>query len=343
MREAIPVIDIADHLAGRPGARAAAAEAVHEALTKVGFFLLTGHDIPPPLIARTFAEAKRFHDQPMASKLALRMNEHNNGYMAMSRYAVWTSEVNRNDKPDLNEAFFIKRERAEDDPLRRSGRRFLGANVWPAEADLPDFREHVLEYAETVDRLALRCLPVVAAALGLAPDYFAAAFAQSQFSFRLSHYPPAVAEANQFGIAPHTDANFMTFLALSEVPGLQVKLPDGGWRDVPCIPHAFAVNSGDTMKRWTNGRFLSTPHRALPPIGRDRYAIPFFLGPHVDTRIECLPGCADPGGPTPPPISYGDWLAYWYFANYDPKAQADAAPKESLSAHPAFRRAPRSA
>ena len=39
------------------------------------------------------------------------MNEHNNGHMAIGKYAVWTSEVNVNDKPDLNEAFFIKRKR----------------------------------------------------------------------------------------------------------------------------------------------------------------------------------------------------------------------------------------
>ena len=57
----------------------------------------------------------------MADKLAMKLNEHNNGYMAMGRYAVWTSDVNKNDKPDLNEAFFIKRERAPDDPLRRLG------------------------------------------------------------------------------------------------------------------------------------------------------------------------------------------------------------------------------
>ena len=30
------------------------------------------------------------------------MNEHNNGYMTLGRYAVWTSDVNANDKPDLN-------------------------------------------------------------------------------------------------------------------------------------------------------------------------------------------------------------------------------------------------
>ncbi len=62
------------------------------------------------------------------------------------------------------------------------------------------------------------------------------AFAESQFSFRLTHYPPVAAEANQFGIAPHTDANFLTLLAQSEVPGLQVRMPDGSWVDVPYVP-----------------------------------------------------------------------------------------------------------
>jgi isopenicillin N synthase-like dioxygenase len=98
-------------------------------------------------------------------------------------------------------------------------------------------------------------------ALDLPLDYFDAAFAESQFSFRLSHYPPVQAEANQFGIAPHTDANFLTFLAQTDIPGLQVRLPAGDWLDVPYIPGSFAVNSGDMMYRWTNGRFKSTPHR----------------------------------------------------------------------------------
>ena len=127
MTDAIPVIDVADYLAGRPNALNATARQVHDALTTVGFLVLTGHDVPGPLIQQTFAEAQRFHDLPMANKLALGLNEHNNGYMAMGRYAVWTSDVNTNDKPDLNEAFFVKRERAPDDPLRRSGRRFVGA------------------------------------------------------------------------------------------------------------------------------------------------------------------------------------------------------------------------
>jgi isopenicillin N synthase-like dioxygenase len=319
----IPVIDLAPFFAGTHGALETTAAALRSALEDIGFFLLVNHEVPQQLIDRTFAEAKRFHALPLAAKLALRMNEHNNGYMSMGRYAVWTSEVNTNDKPDLNEAFFCKRERSLDDPLRRSGRRFVGPNIWP-EA-LVGFRETVLEYTHTIDALARRFLPVCAVALDLPPDYFDAAFAESQFSFRLSHYPPVTAAANQFGIAPHTDANFLTFLAQTDIPGLQVRMPTGDWLDVPYLPGSFAVNAGDMMYRWTNGRFKSTPHRALPPVGRHRYAIPFFLGPHIDTVIACLPTCEGPDNPARfPPITYEEYLTWWYNANYNAAVQDDA-------------------
>jgi isopenicillin N synthase-like dioxygenase len=286
--------------------------------------VITGHDVPPPLIEQTFTEAKRLHNLPMADKLALKLNEHNNGYMAMGRYAVWTSDVNQNDKPDLNEAFFIKRERTLDDPLHHSGRRFVGANVWPDETTLPDFRARALTYADTMDAFTRRLLPTVAVALDLPPDWFDEAFSLSQFTLRLSHYPPVAAAANQFGIAPHTDSSFMTFLAQTDVPGLQVRSPTGTWLEVPYIPGSFAVNSGDMMKRWSNDRFKSTPHRALPPVGQHRYAIPFFLGPQFDWTIACLPTCTTADNPPRyKPITYAQWQEYWYDANYDPKAQKD--------------------
>ena len=318
-----PVLDVGPYLAGAPGALEATAAELRAALEGVGFFIIVNHGVPRALIDQTFAEARRFHAQPYEAKLKLRMNEHNNGYMAMGRYAVWTSDVNANDKPDLNEAFFVKRERAPDDPLRRSGRRFVGENMWPD--DLPDFRERVLAYTDAVDALGRRMVRVVAVALDLPVDYFDDAFAESQFSFRLSHYPPVTAAPNQFGIAPHTDANFLTFLAQTEIPGLQLRLPSGAWLDVPYVPDSFAVNAGDMMLRWTNGRFRSTPHRALPPVGRPRYAIPFFLGPHIDTVIACLPTCQGPDHPPRfPPITYDAYLRWWYEANYNPAVQKEA-------------------
>src|SRR5262249_52672272 len=105
----IPTIDVGPYLRGASGALEATAAELRAALEEIGFFVIVNHGVSEDLIARTFAEARRFHDRPIDWKMALRMNEHNNGYMAMNRYAVWTSDVNANTKPDLNEAFFVKR------------------------------------------------------------------------------------------------------------------------------------------------------------------------------------------------------------------------------------------
>jgi isopenicillin N synthase-like dioxygenase len=73
----IPVIDLGPYLAGRLHASATTAAELGRALQDVGFFVIVNHGLPQTLIEDTFAEARRFHAQPMDVKLALRMNEHN--------------------------------------------------------------------------------------------------------------------------------------------------------------------------------------------------------------------------------------------------------------------------
>ena len=66
-------------------------------------------------------------------------------------------------------------------------------------------------------------------------------------------------------------------------------------------PTWIQVNGGDILHRWTNERFLSTPHRVRNVSGTVRYAIPFFCDPDHDTIIECLPSCQSVE--TPPSMS----------------------------------------
>ncbi len=304
------------------------------ALKQIGFFIIINHGIPNNLVKRTFEDAKRFHDQSSDAKHAVLMNEHNNGYMAINRYNVRTSRASDiKAKFDLNEAFFIKRERLQTDPLVKNKRRFAGPNEWPK--NLPNFRENLIEYTDSIDRLAKSLLSPLAVSLKLPADTFDSAFAESQFSFRLSHYPAVDRRReDEYGIAPHTDANFMTFLAQTDVPGLQIKIRDKHWIDIPYIPNSFVVNSGDMLHRWTNGHYKSTPHRAIPPLGKSRYAIPFFFGPHLDAQIECLPTCHNEKNPPKfPPISYSDYIAWWYDENYNSDDQTDLAINQPVAAN----------
>src|SRR2546428_13115640 len=88
----IPIIDLGRYMAGAPGAIDATAAELRAALEGIGFFIVVNHGVSRDLIGRAFADARRFHAQPYEAKIALRLNEHNNGYIAMGRFAVWTSE-----------------------------------------------------------------------------------------------------------------------------------------------------------------------------------------------------------------------------------------------------------
>jgi len=72
----------------------------------------------------------------------------------------------------------------------------------------------------------------------------------------------------------------MTALARTEVPGLAVRLPSGEWFAPPIIPGTFLINLGNNMRRWSNDRFLSTPHGVINESGTDRYSIAYFHSPN---------------------------------------------------------------
>jgi isopenicillin N synthase-like dioxygenase len=321
--ESIPILDLGPYLAGEPDADLRLAGELRRACEEIGFYFITNHGVPQSLIDAAFAETARFHAQPLADKTALLINDHMIGYLPVGYSTFRSSNINRNTKHDLNEALFIRRERAPDDPDVISRKRWRGLNQWPT--GLPGFRDTMLRYFRTMEALGQKLLPVYALALGLPRDYFVPLFEGAHINLRLSHYPAnAAAEDNQFGIAPHADAGFLTMLPQSAVPGLEIRTASGSWLAAPPLPGSYLVNTGDTLNRWTNGRFLSTPHRASNNSGRERYAMPFFYDPNTDTVIRCLPTCQGPDNPPKyPPQTYGDFYAWFIAKNY--AHQQDAA------------------
>ena len=316
----IPILDIGDYLAGKPGALETVAGQLRYALENIGFFYLAGHDVPQPLIDRTFAETKRFHALPLEEKMKIKLNRSNNGYMPLRGHAQRHTSLNQTPpKPNENESFFAKRERDPSDPDVLAKRDLRDPNQWPD--NLPGFKEDVLEYQDLMRRLVHRLLPVYARALDLPADYFSPFFHKGgEITVRMIHYPPATAEQvddGVFGTAAHTDRNLLTILAQGDTPGLQIMLPDGTWIPAPILPGAFVVNSGDTLRRWSNDRFLSTPHRVLNTSGRDRYSVPFFVSPEYDTVLECLPSCQGPANPPKyPPVTMEDFTIEFLNRNY---------------------------
>ena len=122
----MPLIDVADFLRGEPSALDRIAAALRYACEHVGFYFLAGHGIPDGMVADTFAAAKQFHDQSLDAKMALKANAENVGYMPMKGSITRSSAVNNNTKPNLNEAYFLKRETPEE--AARAGRPAIAIN-----------------------------------------------------------------------------------------------------------------------------------------------------------------------------------------------------------------------
>lgn len=301
----IPVLDIGLFLAGDPAAAAPLVRAVARTCEDTGFLVVANHGVPQRLIDDTFAVAARFFARPEADKLALKIGQYNIGYLPFGGQVVRHSPVNKNTKPNFSESFYITRDRASDHPDIVTNKPLVGLNRWPP--DMPEFRSATMAYYAAMEAMTIRLVPVVAMALGLPPDYFAAAFAQPNCTIRLIHYPPHPApENNEFGFAPHTDNNFITFLAQSALPGLEVRTAEGEWIRPPAVPGTFVVNTGAMLARYSNDRFRATPHRVINRNDASRYAIPFFLGPNHDSVVDCVPTCV--GADNPPryePTTYG--------------------------------------
>jgi isopenicillin N synthase-like dioxygenase len=314
---AIPVIDFGPAFQGATGGLEAVAAAVRKACERVGFFYMAGHGVAQAVIDAAFEASREFHTMPLEDKMRLKLNENNIGYLPVNQSMQRASTVHKNTRPNYNESFFISHDRRADHPDVVAGKPLRGRNVWPEGHER--MRTAMLRYFKTLEGVGERMLPVLARSLDMPADYFAPFFEnEAHTNLRFLHYPLQDTEDDeQFGQAPHTDNSFITILAREEVPGLALRLPSGEWLAPPVIPGTFLVNLGNMMKRWSNDRFLSTPHGVLNDSGTDRYSIAFFYSPNPACTIECLPSCISPGNPPCyPPAVYGDLILEFFNANY---------------------------
>ena len=128
-------------------------------------------------------------------------------------------------------------------------------------------------------------------------------------TFRLNYYPHnenqtpvsiGVDDGQLLSCEAHCDGSILTLLYQHEVGGLQVKMDDGTWIDVPVLPSSLVVNTGKCLERWTNGLFKAKL------LKEDRLSIPFFVEPSYSTLIQPLPTITNE--PIYEPIIYGEYI-----------------------------------
>ena len=283
-------------------------------LRHLGFFVISGHGVPAPLIDAAFAQSTAFFDRPLAEKMGIKSTVQGSprGYLDFGLETLALTTGVRT-PPDLKEGFGMGPLRVEREQavLDRIGATYT-PNVWPQDA--PDFRDTLTRYYQEMERLMDVLMELFAIGMDLPPRYFVDRFTNHNSTFRVNHYPAQAEspEPNQLRAGAHTDYGALTLLlGQDRLGGLQVRTPDGGWIDARTNPHSFVVNIGDLMMRWSNDTWLSNQHRVVnPPPGSAgaarRLSFAFFCNPNDDLVVECLPTCQSAEHPPKyPPIRAG--------------------------------------
>lgn len=302
----VPVIDIAPFVHGDTCARDAVVAAVKRACEQVGFFVITGHEIPDARIRDAFTEGRSFFRRPLDEKLRIKRPGPgiSRGYNSLAGQSLALT-IGQKAPPDLMESLGFGPLDTGDDPYWTEvfGPVHAHPNLWPA--DPPGFRRAISDYWRAMEGLSGRLMRIFALALDLEEDFFVKRSNRHVTNMRVNYYPAQLQppEPGQLRAGAHSDYGAFTILKGENAPGgLQVLRRGGDWADVPMVEDGFIINIGDLLMLWTNEKWVSTIHRVVNPPDSvrqnvDRMSIAYFFLPDHDVEVRCFDSCTSAANP----------------------------------------------
>ncbi len=285
--------------------RRAKARKIDEICRSTGFLVLHGHGVPDATVKGVWTAAQNFFAQSPEQKrrVAAPYPGYPYGYLGPNAEALAKSK-GEDTPPDLKESFNggpLTTPATITDPDALAF--CYQPTLWP---DLPGFRAAWETYYAAMEALAGRIMAAFAAALNLPDTYFQPYISAPISALRALNYPATttVLLDKQQRAGAHTDYGSLTILKPQPgSQGLQIAR-DGAWIDVPAPEHAFVINIGDLMARWTADSWVSTLHRVVAkPDQPARQSLAFFHQPNWGAEITPLDGSN-----TYPPVRSGPYL-----------------------------------
>jgi len=289
----IQTFDFSRYLNGNAKDRQAFAEEFGSAVQEIGFSVLTGHGIDPPLYDEMNERTEElFTTTSMEDKMRFRAERHGSvsqGYFPIRE----TSDIH----PDLVEGWVWCR-RAFEMPQGRN-EAFQSADYWPDARYEPVFRKLALAH----EKLFKPITQAMFQGLGCDPHLYDEKLTNTNFGLRLNYYPPLGKAEDESGagrLLGHEDVDLFTILPAAKVGGLQVwNHMSRKWVRLDAPAGSLIINTGDYMQRISNDRLPSTSHRVGKPVDgshRDTARISFPMAVYVweDEILEVLPGLGEP-------------------------------------------------
>ncbi len=297
----VPELSLLSYVNGTNGDKNKFVDDIFTGLKDYGFIILKDHTIEQEKINKAYELVQKFFDLPLETKLKYKMD--NGGQRGYTPFK--TEHAKNNTNPDLKEFWHVGRELLASSQYKG----IYPENTWPSE--IAEFQKTFIELYEAMDLTSQILLESIGKGLDLPEIYFKEMIQDGNSIIRTIHYPPTKGEDTQNSIraAAHEDINLITMLVGATDSGLQLLERDGSWLNVNSKPGEIVVDTGDMMSRITNNVLPSTTHRVINPTtdSSARYSMPFFVHPHSNAMLRCIPSCVGEKA-LYPDISAGDFL-----------------------------------
>lgn len=286
----VPVLSLRQYTEGGKSEQVAFINELFRGIKDYGFIILKDHDVSPTLLAEAYKMLEQFYALPTETKLQYaKAAGGQRGYTPFGKEHAKDSPV-----MDLKEFWHVGREVADGHPFSQ----YYPKNVWPAE--IPEFRPVFEQIYASLENAGKALLQALTFPLNVDIQYFDRMVEDGNSVLRLLHYPPIPEGVDPRCVraAAHEDINLITILPAATTSGLQLKDRDGTWLDIESDPGTLIVDAGDMLARATNDVIPSTTHRVVnPQDGKNvsRYSMPFFMHPHPEALLSCIPSCKGDG------------------------------------------------
>ncbi|WP_206611139.1 isopenicillin N synthase family oxygenase [Halobacteriovorax sp. HLS] len=297
----VPELSLLNYINGSSSDQISFVDNLMYGLKEYGFIVLKDHTVDQHKVDKAYEYLSEFYALPVSVKEKYCAN--NGGQRGYTPFKV--EHAKDNDNPDLKEFWHVGRELAATSPYKG----IYPENIWPTE--VPEFKNTFNELYNSMDATSVVLLEAIGKGLDLPENYFRSMVNDGNSILRAIHYPPTKGEdtKNSIRAAAHEDINLITMLVGATESGLELLDKDGTWLAVQSSPGEIVVDTGDMMSRLTNNVLPATTHRVVNPTndGSRRFSMPFFVHPHSNANLSCVPSCIGDGAKFED-ITAGDFL-----------------------------------
>ncbi|EAL68711.1 hypothetical protein DDB_G0277497 [Dictyostelium discoideum AX4] len=312
--EKLPIIDISSFQNNENDKNQVAKE-INKACKEYGFFYIKNHGVDQELIENLQNVIKKFFSLPLEIKMKWKMGLTNREWLGFFKVG---QEITYG-QVDWKEGCYYSSEMDGDINTIHNVPLYPTAEQ-EEQYEIQGFKSTIHTYIEKLTHLSQQIIEAISLSLNLPQDYFFKNYTYDPFILMgLLHYPSfhhqeqeeeqeddesnnggkkspnpdesKKPEVEKFGTGQHTDWGLLTVLYQDDVGGLQVKSKNSEeYIDAPPIPGTFICNIGDMLDKMTGGYYLSNLHRVkYNKSGRDRFSIPFFLDPSLNSIPKLIP------------------------------------------------------